>query len=166
MKRIHLKICKDIERKFGIKQVIKDGIPSHLTLKYTFTTNKIIEVENLIASFCKHNNKTSFRIKGYGTFGKKAIFINVIPSKTMLLTFKRFVDELKKLPWMRWHGVEENMHFHLSVAHTDMKEKDFAKVMRYLKKYKINQKIFWDNIAIIRKKNHRWTVYKKYKFKK
>ena len=165
-KKRHLKICRDLKRKFGIRQVIKDGIPSHITLKYTFSTDKIRDIEKLIESFCSYNKRSSFKLSGYGNFWKKAIFIEANPSKVMMTTHKKLIKELKKIKWMRWHDLEKTMHFHLSVAHTDMKEKDFPKVMAYLKKYKINQTVYWDNISIVQKKNHRWTVYKKYLFKK
>ena len=62
-----------IARQFKLTGAIKRKPPAHITLKYAFETEKIEEVENIMASFCKNQYKTPFKLEGFDFFKRSEI---------------------------------------------------------------------------------------------
>jgi|WetSurMetagenome_2_1015567.scaffolds.fasta_scaffold834130_1 2'-5' RNA ligase len=159
------KMLYELAKKFNIGGAIQRDPPPHITLKYSFETDNIKEIESLLNKFCKKQKPTSLKISSFGHFGKDVIFIKVKPSKEMLKVHKSLLLEFHKISWMRWHKHDENSNFHASIAHSDIAEK-FNDIWKYIKKYNPEYELMWNNITLFKLINGKWKIHKQFKILK
>jgi len=158
-----------IEKKFGLKRTKKENLDTHFTLKYSFTTNKIIEVEKICENFAKTHQKEPVIVGGFEGFPKKVIFLNVTLSPKAKNNFTEFITELKKIDWMEWDKYDgENLHFHSTIAEECNEKYDLVK--DYLKDKEKSFNCWFDNITILKlvsgtKEEGKWKIHKQFNFK-
>jgi 2'-5' RNA ligase len=154
------KILCELAKRFDIGEAIRRDPPPHITLKYSFETENIKEIEQLLKNFCKKQKPTSLNLDGFGHFGKNVIFIKINPSKEMRIMHKSLILEFHKISWMRWHEHDRsNFNFHASVAHTDITTK-FDEIWRYIQKYHPKYELMWDNITLFKLIDGKWKIHK------
>jgi len=162
------KILYDVAKKFRIKEAIIRKPPAHLTLKYSFVTNKnnINELKKVIELFCIKQKKTKLKIDGFGSFDKEVIFLEPIISDEMRIIHSNFIKELKKLEWLTWKEFDgKNIHFHSTIAMKDFDEKQYKKIMDYVKKFKPKFNLLFDNITLLKKWKGIWKIHKIFEIK-
>ena len=155
-------IRSDVAKKFNVTRAIKKNPPSHITLKYPFETKKIKELEKIIENFGNSNKRAKYKLNGYDSFGKNVIFIKIEPSNEMTNIHKKLIDELKKIKWMTWKKFDGNVHFHASVAHSDINENNFDEIWNYVNQNKPKFDLFFDNITLLKLIDGVWKVHKEF----
>jgi len=142
-------LVDDIAYKFDLKVIKLENWFPHFTLKYWFETDDISKVEEVIEEFVNQNKKSKIRLGGFDNFENRVVFIKVKPSKEARETFKKFIQELKKIQWMPWRTTEgENLIFHTTIA--DECEEKLNQVMDYLRGKERYFDCSFDNITILR----------------
>ncbi|MCP5102491.1 MAG: 2'-5' RNA ligase family protein [bacterium] len=164
--QFHEKLAYGVAEKFDVQMGIKRKAPPHLTVKFPFQTDNIGEVENLVEEFCSRHRKTPVKWEGFGSTGKNMIFIKGVPSPEMRQVYDAFIDQLKTIPWMKWHDRDgENNPFAAPIAHTDVDESNFDAIWEYVNQHNPNYDLLFDNISILKLEDGIWKVHKEYLFK-
>jgi 2'-5' RNA ligase len=165
-KRYHEDLRKIVAKRFDVPFVVRRRVPSHITLKYHFKTKNIKPIEDVLEEFCKYHWAAKYQLKGFGSFRKNVVFMEVLPSKQMRHLQTSLVRHLKKirsLPWEKHEG--KNIHFHASIAWGDVNENNFDPIWRFLKRYKPHFKLTFDNIAILKSQKGAWNVHKEFRLR-
>ena len=161
----HQRKIKELARKFDEYYLMEKKRPSHITLKYNFTTNNITEVEKMLKIFSEIHNSTKIRINGLIEFRKRVIGFKVDFSKEARNVYKDLRNELKKLSlgkWSEFDNIGKKFHFTLVYASS---LKKFRVIYEYLNKDKFDCNLKLDNITILRKSKKYWKVHKVYELK-
>jgi 2'-5' RNA ligase len=162
-------LVSKIEERFGLKRTKKENLETHFTLKYSFTTNNLLEVEKVCENFAKTHQKEPVKVNGISGFPKKVIFINVNLSLKAKKNFKDFIKELKNVNWVQWDKYDgDNLHFHSTIAE-ECNEK-YAFVKDYLKDKEKSFDCWFDNITILKlisgtKEEGKWDIHKQFNLK-
>lgn len=131
----------EVGKKFRVRGVTKKRVVPHITMFGPFQTNNERKVISEFLSVCKKHNLISFKLKGFGNFDNKVIFVEVIPSEE-LNNFRR--ELARNLTGLRdflifktveTKGItdyEENHAFHATIAFKDIQNK-FSGILHYLK---------------------------------
>ncbi|MBU0536532.1 MAG: hypothetical protein KKE20_06185, partial [Nanoarchaeota archaeon] len=71
---------------------------------------------------------------------------------------------LKRIRWMQWDNFDgASLHYHVSVAHTDLSDALFPQVWDYVTKQpKPYFDLEFDNVSLFRSENGIWKVYKEF----
>ena len=142
-------LVNDIYEKFGLSETKEQDLVTHFTLKYSFQTDNIKEIENIIDTFCKEHNKTSIVVGGFDSFPPKVVFIDIKLSKQAKTVFLDFISELRKVKWLTWDKYDgENLYFHSTIAE-ECNDK-FDNVLRFIKNKEKHFDCWFDNITILK----------------
>lgn len=167
-KNYHRSLVNEISSKFKIKNLNRN-IDSHLTLKIPFRTNKIKELEKILAKFSKTQKNSKIDLKRISYFHKRVIYMKAEFSKQSEKAYKLFLKELKKISWLKWRKDDKNLRklgrFHATLGFA-RNDRQFKNIWNYLKKKKFNFEQSFDSISILKKPGKRWQTYKTFKFKK
>jgi len=151
-KRYLKQIIFEVAKKFRVRGNIKRRVVPHVTLFGPFTTTDESKVVSTFLAVCRRHPLINFKIKGFGNFDKKVIFINIIPSEELKKFRIELSKELTKLSKflifkiVKTEGIsdyEENYPFHATIAFKDIQHK-FDSIFHYLKNKnipQINQKL-------------------------
>jgi 2'-5' RNA ligase len=169
IEKYHHTLVNQIADKFNLNLTKKENLKTHFTLKYSFETENITELENVCAKFCKSHKKTPIHVAGFAGFPKKVVFININPSKDAKQTFLDFIVELKTLTWLTWDQYDaEKLQFHTTLAEEcDDKYND---VLNFVKGKEKSFNCWFDNITILKlvsgtKTAGTWKIHKTYEMK-
>ena len=166
-KKYHTDLRRRIVTRFNVPFSIRRKVPSHITLKYHFNLKDTDELEDVLSSFSRTHKKAPYRLKGFGSFRKDVIFMEVVPSRQMRALHTSLIKELKKIKGLAWsRQYEKNFHFHASLAYNDLTEKKYAAIQDFLKKYRPDFKLYFDNIVLLRLQNGVWKIHKKFMIQK
>jgi 2'-5' RNA ligase len=161
-KQFNETLMSNVAKNFNVNGAVERKPPSHITLKYGFETDEIKDLEQVIENFCESNKKTKYKLNGFDSFDKNVIFIKVEPSNEMINIHKKFINELKKIKWMTWKKFDGNVHFHASVAHSDINENNFDEIWNYVNQNKPKFDLFFDNITLLKLIDGVWKVHKEF----
>ncbi|MBW3020059.1 2'-5' RNA ligase family protein [Candidatus Woesearchaeota archaeon] len=149
VERYQKRLVNEIADKFNLTLTKEENLDTHFTLKYSFETNNIEEIEKLCKNFCEKNKKSKVKVGTFSGFKPHVIFINVNLSKEAKDIFSKFIKELKKIKWMEWDQYDaENLHFHSTIAE-NCNDK-YQKVMNFLENKEQIFECFFDNITILK----------------
>ncbi len=143
----HHRLVSEVAEKFDLEIAKRENLPAHFTLKYSFETDRIQELEQLIKEFVKRK-KQPIRIGGFGGFAHKVVFIDIKPTENARKLFIKLFRQLKTRPWMQWDKFDsETLHFHATLA-KEVNDK-YDEVIEFLKGKEKYFDSFFDNISII-----------------
>jgi 2'-5' RNA ligase len=149
---------------FGIKYALKS--PPHVTLKMPFSYNESKEIllEKKLEDFLIAKKTFTLKIDGVGTFGKRVIFLGIQKSPELIelqYSLKSFckkelnlVDELS----------DRNYYPHLTVAFKDLKVGQFDEVLDLVKAQKFQAEYYAVDLAILKRIEQKWVLFKKIPF--
>ena len=126
-------------------------IPSHCTLKYTFNTKKIKEIEKMFEIFIKTQKPSTIKVKRLLSFNNRVICFKLDFSKESKIIYNNLHKELSKFEWLEWRDIDnikEKLHATLVCASS---LKNFKKINNYLSKLNLDYNINFDNITILNK---------------
>lgn len=155
------KLLCDIASKFNVKEAIQRRPPSHITLKYSFKTDNIADVEANLQEFCDNNKSKTYKINGFDHFDENVIFMKIIPSKEMKKLYLKLIEHLKKIEWMMFKKFDGKTQFHATVAHSDI-QKQFSDIWQFVQKHPANFDMKLDNLVIFQLVDGVWKVHKEF----
>ncbi|WP_138207708.1 2'-5' RNA ligase family protein [Haloimpatiens lingqiaonensis] len=162
--KFHENLTSTIKSNFGVNP---QKLPAHFTIKAPFETDNltnISDLENLINKFCLTNSKSGINLNGFNHFGNRVIYMNINPSTEAVYTYKKFIDELKKLTWLEWKSNEfKEKVFHCTVA-TKFQQYKFQGIWDFVNNYSPNFQLHFDNISILSWENNHWKTFREFKF--
>lgn len=158
----HEKLVEDICEKFKVK---RQRLPAHFTIKAPFETEKILELESLVESYCKDIQSTSILIEGYGHFRDAVVYMDVHASNEAVKVHNDFIDRLKSIDWLEWKRNEgKGRVFHCTLV-SKLPPGKFQEIWQYVSSFNYSFPTYFDNISILVWEKDRWITYKEYKFK-
>ena len=158
-------MVKKVGPKFGERKVIDNPIPSHLTLKYPFKTNKISEIEQVIPKYVKKQKPAKMKLEGFGNFRRFVAYSKVVVSIGAIKIQKGLIKELKKIKWLKIEKRESVWKPHSTITFGFTK-KSFNKIWDYLQTQEQPEfNLKFDNITIMKKPRKYWKLHKTYKIK-
>jgi len=165
VKKHHEKLVKEVGLKFNETRIIPPKDFPHISIKSSFKTNKIEEVEKLIKAFVKTQKPSKITYGGYSHFRRFVAFSKVIFTKRGLKTQKDLIDELKKISWIPFKEKDFKWKPHATICFGFTKE-SFNNIWKYLQKTQIKTvELEFDNITIRKKPRKYWKIHKTFKIK-
>ena len=157
----HEAITKDLTQKFDTFP-LHNRIPPHLTLKRWFELDErgMEALYICLDDFASLHQPSDYLLKGFGSFGKDVMYIDVLPSAQMRSSAHDLMTALYTIPNLtfdEFDGIEDD--FHATVAMGALKPFDYEQVWDYLKTGVLPDfKMKFDNIAVLKKENEKWLV--------
>lgn len=130
----------EVAKKFRVRGASEKHVVPHITLFGPFNTSDERKVVSAFHKICKKHGLIYFKLKGFGRFDKRVIFVDIIPSEGLKVFRKELANELTKLrnffifKTVRTKGVTDNKEehfFHATIAFKDIQDK-FDKIFSYL----------------------------------
>ena len=102
----HNKLRRDLYQRFNTKPLYRT-IPPHITLKAPFKAEKHVhKLEKTLRRFTEVHEPSWYSINGFGHFGTRVHYLNVIPSLEMECVVKELQTALKALTWLPFEKYE------------------------------------------------------------
>lgn len=140
-KRYLKKTIYEVGRKFRVSGVTQKHVVPHITMFGPFTTSNESKMVSKFVSVSKKYSLIPFKLKGFGNFDNRVIFVEVIPSEKL----KEYRRELAKgltglrnffiFKTIKTKGITDykDYHaFHATIAFKDIGKK-FNQILSYLK---------------------------------
>lgn len=159
------KLVQEVGPKFAENYMIKNPLPSHITIKAPFETDNIKDVEKVLREFVREHHTSKINIEGFGNFNRFVSFLNTKFSREALRTQKELLNELTKIR-IKPSKFDKKFKPHVTVAYGNTK-KSFHNIWNYLKKLdKPKFDLKFDNLTIMKKTRKRWVIYKEFKIRR
>jgi len=163
--KYHQKLVKEVGPKFGERRIVDQKNKSHITLKYSFETDNIEEIENIIKKVVKNHNKQKIVFGGFGNFKRFVAYWNPELSKDATAIQKDLIKELRKLKWLEIEGRDSQWKPHSTISF-GFSKKSFVGIWNYLNSLEKKEFIVYlDNITILKKPRKYWKIYKSFKIR-
>ncbi len=164
--KFHKQKIRYLAEKFNEPYLLENPSPSHSTLKYSFRTDKIWEIEDMLKEFVKKQKKEKIKIRRISNFNKKAVCLQLDFSKGANKTFKKLIKELKKFGWLEWREYDKTIDgkFHTILIYGNTPE-NFKKIWKEVADLKPKFDLQFDNITILKKPRKYWKIHKIYSIK-
>ena len=136
-------------------QPIHTRLGPHVTIKIPFEANAY-EAEQLKArleTFAYNHPPQHLTFDGFGRFGFKTAYLDVVKSNASVETVRRCIGDLNEFPWMQ-QVTHEGNKLHASVARF-MTYKKFRRVWRHLKTERVHFKTTVHALTLLKKGNER-----------
>ena len=153
------KIVRDIGQRFSLERLIQKRRLAHITFQSPFETDSISQIEELISSFCESQKPSEIKVRGIGSFGNQAMYLDVQPSEAMINTFRAFLEKFNPLLPQK---ANSDKKLHITLTKFDELEGRFQEIYDYLSNQDISFVLPFDNITIFQKNGSKTSVYKTY----
>ena len=141
------------------------NIDPHLTLKSPFDalSTDLFDIERILDRYARSNNPSSYTLNGFGAFDNRVIYMNVeAPDETKKL-FQGLKDELKEIPWLDFKPHEDTTTLHSTICYPRIAEQSTILLEKLTKRGGKTFDCTVDSIALMKKGERRWELYKEYK---
>lgn len=161
--RYHRTLTGELSARFKIAP-LHERVAPHITAKPPFEANdyEIQQVEECLRKFTASRSSEALALKGFGRFGFKTAYLNVVKSRRAVELVRECISSLNKLSWMS--PIDREGHkLHTSVARY-MNYRQFRRVWRFLRTKRPCFATHLDSLAILKKErtNRAWTVYREF----
>jgi hypothetical protein len=157
-KSYHQSLTRILASRYRIFPLHERVLP-HITVKAPFECDEegIREVERVLRAFVHNESAVPLSIKGFGRFGFKTVYLDVLKSPGATALVRRGIRTLNEnISWMPRAPLEGNK-LHASVARF-MDRRQSRRVLRFLKNEAPHFEALLDNIAILKKEGSTWKV--------
>ena len=140
--------------------------PPHITLHmpFSFEENKEDVLLTCLQNF-KFSKDCTIQLKNFNCFEPRVIFINVIENQLLFQLQKSLVQHVKSnLNIFNQSDDLRGFHPHVTIAFRDLKKQTFYKVWEEFKSKNYEATFQTSEIALLKKGNLNWEVYKTFKF--
>ncbi len=112
-----------LQDKFGFEKGLRQS--PHVTVKPPFETEDLTPYLEYLETLCSETDTFKIKFKGFNSFGKKVIYLDVMPNEKLMSIYKKITKDLD-LP-------EDDMIFHGTLAYGDVEEDKFDEAINLLK---------------------------------
>ena len=158
------KIKSDISQKYDNKSALRS--PSHITLHMPFEIKQEKE-ENLIQKISEFKFSSSFdvRLKNFGCFEPKVIFIEVVKNETLSTLQKELVFHVKSnLNIFNQYEDKRGFHPHLTIAFRDLKKEIFHLAYKEYQSKTFEAGFSVSSFFLLKHDGKRWHPFKEFVF--
>ncbi len=141
--------------------------PPHITIKWPFETDDLKKFEDYCAELAREIDPFIVKIKGFGFFEPKVIFLKVVPNKKLLNLHLRILKDMKERFGINSNKFEgKDQQFHTTLAYGDLKESEFYRAKEELEKIKQPELSFkFNKIGLYRYTGEEWVIHKEFEVK-
>ena len=141
------------------------NIDPHLTLKAPFdaVSTDLFDIERILDRYARSQTSKEYTLSGFGSFNNRVIYMNVDASYGTRELFKGLKDELKYIPWIEFKPHEDNTTLHSTICYTKTDEQINTMMEKLTERGGKKFDCTLDSIALLKKGERRWEVYKEYK---
>jgi 2'-5' RNA ligase len=155
-------IKKYISKKYQSHGALQS--PAHITLHMPFSYEKEEKLLTCIEAF-KFKTPFSINLNGFGCFEPRVVFINVDTNDSLFLLQKELVQHIKKnLGIFNQSDDLKGFHPHITIAFRDLKKQTFYKIWEEYKTLSFSSQFSCNDIAVFKKENRDWKIYKRFHF--
>lgn len=158
------KVKSDIFEKYQTKGALRS--PGHITLHMPFSFEE--EKENrLINCLSEFKFQSSFQISltNFACFAPRVVYIHVDEQPVLTELQKQLVRHVKQnLQLFNQSDDKRGFHPHVTVAFRDLKKQNFHAVWDEYKDKYFKADFRCDSFCILKHIDHRWEIYKEFKF--
>ena len=140
--------------------------PAHITLHMPFVWEEEKE-EKLLDCLTNFSFENTIKIKliNFSSFEPRVVFINVLENQLLFQLQKSLVQHIKSnLNVFNQSDDLRGFHPHITIAFRDLKKQIFYKVWEEFKTKNYETSFQSSEIALLKKGNLNWEVYKTFKF--
>ncbi len=163
VKKYQEKLIDELSKKFKINN-LNHHIPAHITLKVPFETKRIKNVENVLRNFVKKQKQSKIKVKGFGSFNGKVIFINPIYSNAAKILTRNLIKDLEIISRMKLKKYDKDHTPHATIGYARNKYQ-FKEILNFLNSKNPEFSMSFDNITILKKVVRNWKIYKIFKIR-
>lgn len=138
--------------------------PAHITLHMPFSYEKEDKLISCVESF-KFNTDFLVELNGFNCFKPRVVFIDVKNNDSLFLLQKNLVQHIKKnLGVFNQSDDLRGFHPHITIAFRDLKKQTFYKIWEDYKNISFSSAFNCYDIAVLKKENLNWKIYKRFNF--
>lgn len=141
------------------------NIDAHLTMKAPFDalSTDLFDVERTLDRYTRVRSPLPYTLRGFSTFHDKVVYMNVeAPDDTKEL-FTGLKDEFKTIPWLEFKPHEDETTLHATICYPRTKEQCDEIITKLNERGGKTFECTIDKVALLKKGDRRWEVYKEYK---
>lgn len=167
-----------IAKEFKFTHAVTDKIPPHFTLKAPFETDldQVNEIDELLADFVAQQKSAPMRVAGFGHFGKRAVYLRIVPSDAAREIYQELIAQLKTIGGLSWGNHDGNQkQFHATLVRPKSPQQ-FREIWQFISHpsqrggiqaldscFRRNDNYFsFDNVTLLRHNGDKWVVDNKY----
>ena len=149
IKEPHKELVDEVASKFDTPYTLERAFDAHFTI-CGVETDKIQEIEDVCADFCKKHKKTPLKIDAVETFFHGTVYLAVNLSPDAKQTLSELICDLNNANCMNGRSIsEKNIRPHVTVAESSPEKMDV--ITDYVKNKKPYFEGWFDNLAILKK---------------
>jgi 2'-5' RNA ligase len=156
---------EEMKMLFNLKYALKS--PAHITIKMPFEWNENKE-EKLIyrlQRFFEQSEKFDLKLKDFGRFGRRVIFIDVLLSKA-LNNLQESLGKFCKLELKLVNELSDKaFHPHMTISFKDVKPKNFDTYWKHIQSKKFIADYPVSDVALLKRIEGRWEVIHRFTLK-
>lgn len=134
-------------------------LPAHITLvpPFELADSEVAAVENAITNSIATIPQTTIKLKDFGHFADRVIYIGVEPNDILNSVQKLLINELKGYYNQQYHLRAFNPH--LTIANRDLKKKYFAPAWADFGARKFSHLFLFEEVALLKHVNGYWQLH-------
>lgn len=160
-------IKQDIFQKYQTKGALRS--PGHITLHmpFSFEEEKEQKLISCLDAFV-FNESFSITLINYACFAPRVVYINVEEQNSLIELQKLLVQHVKRNLQLfnQSDDRRRGFHPHITVAFRDLKKQNFFAVWEEYQHKKLDRSFDCESVCLLKHIDHRWEVYREFKFKK
>ncbi|MDO9552464.1 2'-5' RNA ligase family protein [Rhodonellum sp.] len=152
------KLKLELYEAFNLKYALKS--PSHVTLKMPFSWNEAKEEKLIqkIKEFFDGIQALPLTFQGFGKFGRRVIFVNVVGNPELSKMQREFSSYCKTALNQVEELSDKSFRPHMTLAYKDTKENRFEEYWDFISQKKFSKEVLVDKIALLRRVERKWQV--------
>ena len=164
-KDFHCKLIQEIFERFTVEPLINKLDP-HITLKAPFeaTEEQASKVVQIVEGFCSTVQPIGLKLSNFGRFDTNVVFVDVEENAWLQLVFRNLNERLGKEKWLTFEKFDFAKRFHSTIVSGNFEEERFSQIWDFVSTKSVSIEMVFDGIAIFRKMNGKWEIFKEFKF--
>ena len=142
-------------------------VAPHITVQAPFRwpSTHIAELEQSLHRFTQNHRALPIYLSGFGSFGKKVIYIQVKKSLELMTLQAVLAHHLATTFQITDpHAKQRSFNPHLTVASRKLTPQSFAQAWQYLQQYSIEYQYVSDRLTLLTYDEHQWHIYRDFPF--
>ncbi len=163
-KKIH-RIKLEITEKYEAKRALK--LPAHITMQIPFRMESEQE-ENLfrlLEDFSGSQQEFPVKLKDFGRFGQKVIFINIENHAPLIQLHSSLQEKLVNFINFKSGENFPKIHPHITLATRDLHYKQFSPAWAEFKERSFSDEFMANKLSLLRHNGKTWDILHEFKFK-
>lgn len=163
-KKYHENLSRALASVYTLRSVTAT-IDPHLTIKAPFDalSTDLLEVERIVERFVRTKSPLPYTLKGFSNFDGRVVYMDVDAPLDTVSFMNDLKQELRSIPWLEFKSHEMDSKLHATLCYPKNAEQA-TEIIEKLTSGNAREFVCTiDTVAILRKSNHRWELFKEYR---